>query len=70
MVLNGLTVVVSMIGFFNMRRWGLYTYVGICVINQILKLAMGGHWDALSLLRIAAQSIIIAVGFAYLSRMK
>src|SRR6478736_2801392 len=51
------------IGLFNMRRWGLYTYAGLCIGNQILKLAMGSHWDALSILRIGAQGIAIVIGF-------
>ena len=70
MALNSLIVVISMVGLFNMRRWGLYTYTGLCIGNQILKLAMGGHWDEVSILRIGVQGIALVIGFAYLSKMK
>lgn len=70
MALNALAVIASMIGLFKMRRWGLYTYTGLCVMGLILKLAMGGRWNSLFIFALTVQSIIIAVPFAYVRRMK
>ena len=70
LLLGAIGTAVSMFGLFKMRRWGLYTYIVLCICSQIVTRAMGGHWAIFSLLPIAAQSILIAIGFRYLSKMK
>ncbi len=69
MTVSSLASVVAAFGLFRMRRWGFYTYVCLCIANQILNLLFGGHWGALSIIRITVQVIIMGIGFAYLRRM-
>ena len=64
---NALVVCVCMFGLFKMRRWALYIYTALCVIGEIVLLAMGGH---LNIFAIALRCVVIAIGFAYWSRMK
>lgn len=56
---------VCMIGLWKMKKWAVFLYTAMCVVIQILLFSM--HvWTPFSLL---FPAIIIAIGFAYLSRM-
>ena len=57
---------ICMFGFWKMRRWAVFTYTALCVINQIVLLSTG-HWNVLAIL---LPCIVIAIAFAYLSRMR
>jgi len=57
---------ICMIGFWKMRRWAVFTYTAFCAINQVILLVTA-HWNAFALL---IPGIVIAFGFAYLSRMR
>jgi hypothetical protein len=53
-------------GFWLMRRWALYLYSAMFVINQIVLLAMG-VWTIMALI---LPAIVVAIGFTYFSRMR
>jgi hypothetical protein len=55
-----------MVGFWLMRRWALYLYTAMFVINQILLLAIG-VWSVSALI---LPAIVVGIGFAYFSRMR
>jgi len=57
---------ICMFGFWKMRRWALFSYTVFCAINQLVLL-LTGHWNLLAIL---LTGIVIAIGFAYLSRMR
>jgi hypothetical protein len=54
------------VGFWLMRRWALYLYTAMFVINQIVLLAMG-VW---TIMAVILPAIVIAIGFVYHSRMR
>jgi hypothetical protein len=54
------------VGFWLMRRWALYLYTAMFVVNQIILLAMG-IWTISALI---LPAIVLAIGFYYLSRMR
>ncbi|HXP03204.1 MAG TPA: hypothetical protein VN808_03720 [Stellaceae bacterium] len=54
------------VGFWLMRRWALYLYTAMVVINQIVFLAMG-VWTIMALI---LPAIVVGIGFAYFSRMR
>ena len=49
-----------------MQKWAVYTYTGFAVINQVILIATG-LWNPFALI---LPGIVIAVMFAYLSRMR
>jgi hypothetical protein len=49
-----------------MRRWALYLYTAMVVLNQVVLLAMG-VWNIMALL---IPAIVVAIGFAYHARMR
>jgi len=57
---------VSHIGFWLMRKWAVYLYIGLIVFAQIILITMN-LWTQGSLIE---PSIIIAILLSYLSRMK
>jgi hypothetical protein len=57
---------VCTIGFWLMRRWALYLYTAMMVVNQVVLLAMG-VWTIMALI---LPAIVVAIGFAYVSRMR
>jgi hypothetical protein len=57
---------ICMFGFWKMRRWAVFTYTAFYAINQMVLL-LTGHWNVLAIL---LPGIVIAIGFAYLSRMR
>lgn len=65
----GLSAVIGgicMIGFWQMRRWAVFTYTGFCAINQVILFATG-NWNAFALV---FPGIVIAILYSYLSRMR
>jgi hypothetical protein len=56
----------SFVGLWMMRRWALYLYTGFAVLVQGVLLATG-LWQPLAAI---LPGIIIAVGFAYVSKMR
>jgi hypothetical protein len=57
---------VCTVGFWLMRRWALYLYTAMMVINQIVLLAMG-VWMIKALI---LPAIVVGIGFAYFSRLR
>ena len=57
---------VSMIGLWMMRKWAVYAYTALAVINQAVALHLGA-WNIFSL---AIPGAVIAVMFLYVSRMR
>ena len=59
--------IIAMVGVWQMRRWGAYTYIGLCVVGQVALIAMLGHfnWTALLLRCVAVAALLL-----YLGRMK
>lgn len=39
-----------MIGIWQMRRWGVYTYVGVYIVGQIELILMLGRFNVTALL--------------------
>ncbi|HZE58347.1 MAG TPA: hypothetical protein VE031_10875 [Chthoniobacterales bacterium] len=63
--ISALVGVICMIGLWKMKKWAVFLYTAMVVVIQIVLFSM--HlWAPFSLL---FPAIIIAIGFAYLSRM-
>jgi hypothetical protein len=63
--LSAVVGLICMIGLWMMKKWAVFLYTAMCVAIQVVLFAM--HiWTPFSLL---FPVIIIAIGFAYLSRM-
>jgi hypothetical protein len=56
---------VCMIGLWKMKKWAVFLYTALLVVSQIVLFSMG-LWSPFSLL---VPAIIVAIGFAYLSKM-
>jgi glycerol-3-phosphate acyltransferase PlsY len=54
------------VGLWLMRKWVIYLYTALVVLNQIVLFSMG-VWNVLAL---AIPLVVIIVGFIYLSRMR
>ncbi len=52
-------------GMWKMKKWSVYVYTGLFVINQVLAFATGG-W---SLMTILVPAIIIYVGWKNITKM-
>jgi hypothetical protein len=63
---SALIGIVCTIGLWMMRKWGVYAYIALAAINQVI-LAMTGLWNPLALL---IPAIVIVVMLIYLSRMR
>ena len=65
----GLTTIVgiaSFVGLWRMRSWGLYLYLAMFIIGQVVMMAM--HvWSPFSTL---LPIIVLVIGFCYRSRMQ
>jgi hypothetical protein len=57
---------ICMVGLWKMRRWAVFGYIAFCAINQIVLLAMG-VWSIFALI---LPTIVIAISFSNISRMK
>lgn len=65
----GVTAVVDFIcafGLLKMRRWAVYTYTAVWIVEQILLVATGG-WNIFTIL---LPCVVIAIGFTHLSEMR
>ena len=63
--LSFLALIISGVGFWFMRKWGVYTLIGWTLINQVYLLAMG-RWNIFSLL---IPAVLIYIGYKHLSKM-
>lgn len=57
---------ICVIGLWKMRKWSIFTYTALVVLNQIVFIACG-YWNILTLV---TPLIFISIGFFYLSKMK
>jgi glycerol-3-phosphate acyltransferase PlsY len=55
----------STIGLWLMRKWAVYLYTALMVVNQIVLAGMG-LWNILALIPL----VVVIIGFCYLSRMR
>ena len=62
---SGLLLFVSGIGFWLMKKWAIYTLIGLALISQVYLLAVG-RWNVFSLL---IPAVLIFVGYKQLSKM-
>ena len=62
---SGLVLFVSGIGFWLMKKWAVYTLIGLALITQVYLLAVG-RWNVFSLL---IPAVLIFVGYKHLSKM-
>jgi hypothetical protein len=51
----------SLVGLWQMKKWGLYLYASMALINQIV-LTLEGRWDTAN---VVMPSIVILIGFHY-----
>jgi uncharacterized membrane protein len=54
-----------MIGLWMMKKWAVYTYTGLVVLNQIVFISMG-IWSAMAVL---APAVVLFFAFKHLSEM-
>ena len=50
LTVSAIVVIISMIGIWQMRRWGVYTYVGVYIVGQIELILMLGRFNVTALL--------------------
>jgi len=65
----GVSVIVGlvcMLGFWQMRKWAVFAYTALVAVNQVI-LFMTGLWNIFGLV---IPLVVIAIGFAYLSKMR
>lgn len=62
---SGLVLFASGIGFWLMKKWAVYTLIGLALISQVYLLAVG-RWNIFSLL---IPAVLIFVGYKHLSKM-
>jgi hypothetical protein len=63
--LSAVVGLICMIGLWKMKKWGVFLYTAMAIVVQVV-LFSGHMWTLFSLL---FPAIIIAIGFAYLSKM-
>ncbi len=56
---------ICMFGLWNMKKWSVFVYTLLVVVNQVVLFSMG-LWNPFALL---IPVIVVAIGFAYLSKM-
>jgi hypothetical protein len=54
------------VGFWLMKKWSVYLYTAMFVVNQVVMIVMG-IWTILALL---LPAIVVVIAFAYLPRMR
>jgi hypothetical protein len=59
-------MVIAMVGVWRMRRWGVYTFVGLCILGEAALIGMGGHWNFIAIL---LRCVVAGIMFAYFGRM-
>ena len=55
----------GLIGYWKMRKWGVYVYAGTTVVKFFFSIAIGLPFNT----DYIGPSIVIIIGFAYLKRM-
>jgi hypothetical protein len=67
LAISSIVGIIAMVGVWQMRCWGAYTYIGLCIVGQIELIVMLGHfnWTALLL-----RCVVVAALLLYLGRMK
>jgi hypothetical protein len=58
---------VAMVGVWMMRRWAVYTYIGLCIVAQILFLVM---YDVVVWKAVLVRCFVIAILLVYFKRMR
>ena len=66
LALSAVVGFVCMVGLWKMRKWALYAYTGLCVVNQVVLLAIG-RW---SIFALVLPGIFIAIMFSQISKMR
>ena len=56
---------ISGIGFWLMKKWAVYTFLGFALISQVYLLAVG-RWNVFSLL---IPAVVNFIGYKHLSKM-
>ncbi len=56
----------GIVGMFLMRKWGLYLYLGLFLLNQALMLSLG----AWSLQALVVPVIVVVLGFRHFDQMR
>jgi hypothetical protein len=56
---------VCMFGLWNMKKWAVYVYTGLTILNQFVLMFMG-VWNILALV---IPGVVIALAFSYIDRM-
>ena len=56
---------ICMFGLWNMKKWAVFAYTLLVVVNQVVLFSMG-LWNPFALL---LPAIVIAIAFAHLSKM-
>ena len=62
---SALAGLICMIGMWKMKKWGVFAYTVLVIINQVVLFSMG-VWNPFALL---IPAIVIGIGFAHLSKM-
>ena len=57
---------ICMIGLWQMKKWAVYVYTGMVVLNQVVLFAM----EVWSPMAIIVPAIVIAIAFAHINKMK
>lgn len=63
---TALAGLISLIGLWLMRKWGVYFYTALTILNQIVTLVMG-VWNFMVLL---VPLIIVVISWLHVSKMK
>jgi hypothetical protein len=63
--LSSIMGLACMIGLWMMKKWAVYTYTGLVVLNQIVFISMG-IWSAMAVL---APAVVLFFAFKHLSEM-
>jgi hypothetical protein len=63
---SALAGLICMVGLWKMRKWSVFAYTALVVLNQIVLFSMG-VWNVFALL---IPAIVIAIAFAHLSKMR
>ena len=61
--------VISMIGIWRMKKWGLYLYLVLFLVGIIIGIVAKVHFTLPTLLGVIVPIVIIAVGLANLKKM-
>ena len=67
LTVSTITTIVAMVGVWLMRRWAVYTYIGLCIVGQVAWQVIVGIliWKAVLL-----RCVVIALFLAYFKRMR